>query len=316
MRININEIKINTDRREASPYAIRKLADSIAEIGLMNPITVDADHNLIAGLHRLEAAKLLEWTEIECTVNDLDSLHAELAEIDENYVRVNLTPLETSKLMLRRKEIYETLHSETKAGAAQGNGMKRRAEGGQLTDNLSARSKFFAQDTAEKLGVDERTVRRQVKIAKELTPEAQEIIEESGVSVTQQNLDKLSRLEPEQQKEAAEKLVSGEIRSVDEYGIDDTKSKIAMEFSRDFTSFFQRYDDYLAHFLSDYEVNFLFMTEEQISIFEQQAHTILVAVKTLVEKVKYSFEHADELLEKIQEKEAAEEAQLQEEQNE
>ena len=149
MRININEIKVNADRREALPCGIRKLADSIAEIGLMNPITVDADHNLIAGLHRLEAAKLLEWTEIECTVNDLDALHAELAEIDENYVRVSLTPLETSKLMLRRKEIYETLHPETKAGAAQGNGMKRSAGGGQLTDNLSARSKSFAQDTAE-----------------------------------------------------------------------------------------------------------------------------------------------------------------------
>ena len=32
----------------------------------MNPITVDAGHSLIAGLHRMEAAKLLGWTEVEC----------------------------------------------------------------------------------------------------------------------------------------------------------------------------------------------------------------------------------------------------------
>ena len=61
MRININEIKVNSNRRKASKDDIQRIADSIAEVGMMNPITVDADHNLIAGLHRLEAAKLLGW---------------------------------------------------------------------------------------------------------------------------------------------------------------------------------------------------------------------------------------------------------------
>jgi|GEM_PF-2586449 len=304
MRININEIKINTDRREASPYDIRKLADSIAEIGLMNPITVDADHNLIAGLHRLEAAKLLEWTEIECTVNNLDSLHAELAEIDENYVRVNLTPLETSRLMLRRKEIYETLHPETKAGAAQGNGMKRSAEGGQLTDNLSARSKSFAQDTAEKLGVDERTVRRQVKIAKDLTPEAQAIIEEAGVKVTQQSLDRLSRLEPEQQEEAAKKLVSGapqvkieaeseaeeetEARPLDgESVVDD--SAMFQDFVSGFLSNFQRCTENCVERTKDFGENYDTCAEhldtDEIEALKYQAWLMLDSIRTLYEKI-------------------------------
>ena len=304
MRININEIKINTGRREASPYDIRKLADSIAEIGLMNPITVDADHNLIAGLHRLEAAKLLEWTEIECTVNDLDSLHAELAEIDENYVRVNLTPLETSKLMLRRKEIYETLHPETKAGAAQGNGMKRSAEGGQLTDNLSARSKSFAQDTAEKLGVDERTVRRQVKIAKNLTPEAQAIIEEAGVKVTQQSLDRLSRLEPEQQEEAAKKLVSGapqvkieaeseaeeetEARPLDEENMVDD-SDMFQNFVSEFLSDFQRYAENCVERTKDfgekYDTSAEHLDTDEIEALKYQAWLMQDSTRTLYEKI-------------------------------
>ena len=146
MRININEIKVNSNRRKASKDDIQRIADSIAEVGMMNPITVDADHNLIAGLHRLEAAKLLGWSEIECNVCELDELHAELAEIDENYIRANLTPLETSQLLFRRKEIYEALHPETKTGTAQGNGMKRSAEGNDLADNLSVRPKSAGQD--------------------------------------------------------------------------------------------------------------------------------------------------------------------------
>ena len=81
-----------------------------------------------------------------------------------------------------------------------------------------APAKPFTEDTADKLGVDARTVRRQVQIAKDVTPEAQEVIENSGAKVTQQNLLKLSRLSPGQQTEAAAKLVSGEIKSVDDYG--------------------------------------------------------------------------------------------------
>lgn len=85
--IQISEITIGPGRRAALPEDIQKMADSIAEVGLLSPITVDARHTLIAGLHRLEAAKLLGWVEIECNVADLDGLQAELAEIDENFIR-------------------------------------------------------------------------------------------------------------------------------------------------------------------------------------------------------------------------------------
>ena len=112
MLININDIKINSGRREATPEDVQRLSASIAEVGMMNPITVDADHTLVAGLHRLEAAKLLGWTEVECTVCELDGLHAELAEIDENVIRTGLSDLELSELLARRKKIYETLHPE------------------------------------------------------------------------------------------------------------------------------------------------------------------------------------------------------------
>lgn len=118
MLVSINEIKVNPGRWKAEPEDIKSLTDSIAELGLLNPITLDQGYTLIAGRHRLEAAKLLGWTEIECTVTDLQGLQAELAEIDENFVRKNLSIIDFGNLLLRRKEIYETLHPETVARTA------------------------------------------------------------------------------------------------------------------------------------------------------------------------------------------------------
>ena len=209
MLVQISEIKINSGRREALPGDVKELADSIAEVGLINPIMVDQSYTLIAGLHRLEAMKLLGRSEIECTVSDLDGLQVALAEIDENFVRKDLSDDEFRELLLRRKEIYESLHPETKHGG------DRKSEKIKSAKCTFDSAKSFVDDTAEKLGVDPSTVRREIQTAKNLTPEAKEIIK--GAKVTKSDALKLSRLTPEQQTEAASRLVSGDIHSVDEY---------------------------------------------------------------------------------------------------
>ena len=214
MLVPISEITVNPGRREAAPGDVKELADSILEVGLINPIMVDQTHTLIAGLHRLEAMKLLGRTEIECTVSDLDGLQVALAEIDENFVRKDLSDDEFRELLLRRKEIYEGLHPETKAtydgGAFRGN-----QHDDEVSRKMRPTTKSFAQDTADKLGVSKSTVEREIQTAKNLTPEAKEIIK--GAKVTKSDALKLSRLSPAQQTEAASRLVSGDIHSVDEY---------------------------------------------------------------------------------------------------
>ena len=56
MRVQIKMIKVKPGRRAVVPEHIKELSRSIAEIDLLNPITVDREYTLIAGLHRLEAA--------------------------------------------------------------------------------------------------------------------------------------------------------------------------------------------------------------------------------------------------------------------
>ena len=216
MLVPISEIKINAGRREADPEGVQELVDSISKVGLLNPITIDREHTLIAGLHRLEAAKLLGWTEIECNVSSLEGLLAELAEVDENVVRKGLSAVEYSDLLLRRKEIYETLHPETKAGTSQAAGMNR-AKGNNVGCKMHPTSKSFVQDTAEKLGVNPSTIKRQIQTAKNLTTEAKDIIRDTGTKITKKDALKLSRLEPEQQRDAASQLAAGEIKSMGEY---------------------------------------------------------------------------------------------------
>jgi len=211
--IHIDDIKINPGRRKAALEDVQRLSESVAEVGMMNPITVDANYNLVAGLHRLEAAKLLGWTEVECTICELDRLHAELAEIDENVIRTGLSDLELSELLARRKKIYETLHPSTIARNLPGHASNYESS----SDKLAGEEKPFSQDTAEKMGVSPRTVERHVQIAENLTPETKDILRGTDRKLTKQNLTKLSRLEPEQQTEAAKRLAEGTIQSVDEY---------------------------------------------------------------------------------------------------
>ncbi len=233
MKIAINEIRINPGRREASLSGINELARSISEVGLLNPITVDPNHTLIAGLHRLEAVKCLGWTEIECTVCGLEGLQSELAEIDENVVRTALSTIEYGELLERRKELYESLYPETKVGLSQAAGMNR-AIGKHVSDKSSPTSKSFAQDTAEKLGISVRTVERTIQTMKGLTAETRDVFRNfPNYKLSQSNAAKLSRLEPKKQKTAAILLASYQIKSVDEYEPEQIEGKAPKKPKRD-----------------------------------------------------------------------------------
>ncbi len=211
MKVPIKEIRVKDGRRGLDPAHIKELVDSIRELGLLNPPTVDRENVLIAGLHRLEAVKQLGWTEVECTVSSLEGLQAELAEIDENFVRSDLSVVEYGEMLLRRKEIYEAIHPEVRHGGDRKSGKIKCAK-----CTLDA-PKSFVDDTADKLKVDPCTVRRQIQTARNLTPETKEIIKDADTKISRKAALKLSRLEPGQQREAAELLAAQKIRTVDEY---------------------------------------------------------------------------------------------------
>ena len=212
-KINIDEIVIPQNRvREFNPDKIDELKDSIKEIGLLQPIIVNNQNILIAGLHRLEACKALGWTEIDCIVKDLQELDAELAEIDENLIRSELTTLERFELLKRRKEIYEAKYPQTKAatGVELANKRWNKSDAG---DTVSPAS--FNEDTAKKTNVSPRTIKRGVQIATNIDDEVKAIIKNTDIANSTRNLVSLARLEPEKQKKVAEKIKNENIDNVE-----------------------------------------------------------------------------------------------------
>ena len=271
MQIKISEIKINPGRRDTQQRNVEELARSIAAVGLMNPITVTQDNTLIAGLHRLEAVKLLGWTEIECTISDADGLQAELAEIDENFVRAGLSHRELGDLLLRRKELYEAIHPETRQGQRNGQTAKN--------DNLTVlQAKPFSEDTADKLGVSKRTVERLVQTAANLTPEAKKTIRDAGDKITKGDALKISRLPPDQQAEAAAVLTIAP-PTPKKQGMMDGEAAL-----REFTSLCSRYVSGIKS-LHHRAGIFAGMSISQFDALGNSAYSVTTAIKEFFEKV-------------------------------
>lgn len=92
--IEIENIVVGHRLRSVSKSKVDELAESIAAVGLLQPIVITEDNQLVAGLHRLEACRQLGLIEINTVVIPNLQLQREIAEIDENLIRNQLTVLE------------------------------------------------------------------------------------------------------------------------------------------------------------------------------------------------------------------------------
>ncbi|WP_412032822.1 ParB/RepB/Spo0J family partition protein [Nitratireductor aquimarinus] len=188
------------DARPLNDAILPSLCDSIEEIGVVNPIRVRRDgdgYEVIAGAHRFAACDLIGLRQVPCIIVDDDDLHAELAMIDENLMRAELSASERASSTARRKAIYLELHPETAKEAFKGNQYV-------ATDNLSVAS--FSAETAKATGKDERTIRRDAERGEKVVPEAMNKIAGTKLD-TGAYLDRIKNLSPDEQVKAVERDV-------------------------------------------------------------------------------------------------------------
>lgn len=204
-RVTIDNIHIGSRHREPDMAKVREIAKSISEIGLLNPpavcfrdgIVIDGEETentpvLIYGRHRLLALKELGKVSVECVVHDIDDLHAELMEIDENLARAELSPAQEAAHIARRKEIWDEMN-----------------EGGKsLPTSSTGQKKQFAADVAELTGSSKRDVNLKIARARELGPNIHKI---AGTSLDKGvEMDALIKLPEPERKELIDRAAAGE----------------------------------------------------------------------------------------------------------
>jgi ParB family chromosome partitioning protein len=192
-RIPVSGVRVGLGRRHVDAARVTELTASIQSMGLRTPITVrivpemvDDDGVvcedvpiLVAGAHRLEAARSLGWDYIDAFVMEGDETDARLWEIAENLHRSELTVQE------RAVQIAEWVRLMDGRVSRQVVGKVGRPEGGSAA-------------ASRELGVNEREVQRAVKIAS-ITDEAKEAARVAGLDDNQSALLKVAAAEPEAQ---------------------------------------------------------------------------------------------------------------------
>lgn len=209
MRVDINLIRSEDRIRSVDAARVEALSDSIAEVGLLNPITVyERDvirsgnsvpgYGLIAGAHRLEACRALGLAEIDVAVVVLEGPRRVIAECDENLCVVGLSEVDRALFTAKRKAAYEALHPETAHGAI-GNGREKSRQVGD-----SSPPSRFTTDTAAKTGASERSVQRAAERGEKVCEEALRLIRGTALDKGAY-LDKLKALDSTKQIAKAER---------------------------------------------------------------------------------------------------------------
>lgn len=91
MLVPVKEIKVKKRVRQDLGN-LEDLKDSLRTYGLLNPITINRNYELIAGERRLQAAIQLGWTNIQANIIDnLSEVEQLEMEIEENNQRKEFT---------------------------------------------------------------------------------------------------------------------------------------------------------------------------------------------------------------------------------
>ena len=124
-RIPLEQIRVNRDARQRREINVSDLVDSVRKYGVISPIIVTRDLELIAGERRLTASREAGWRDIPCRfVDELSPTEAQVIELEENLKRQDLPWRDQTAAISRLHELYAKQdESWTKAKTAESIGL-------------------------------------------------------------------------------------------------------------------------------------------------------------------------------------------------
>lgn len=99
----------SNDRTVFKPDALRELASSIQQHGLIQPISVrrsGSGYQLIAGERRFRAVQLIPWEKIPAIIRDCSDEDASALMLAENTARVDLDPMDEARAYEIRVRVF------------------------------------------------------------------------------------------------------------------------------------------------------------------------------------------------------------------
>lgn len=218
---------MNPSKRRVDEKTVKSLEKSMARDGLHHPITVNEDFELLAGKHRLSAARNLGWVEIMVEIVPTDDIRNQITTLEENLFRKNLSVLEQAEHLERLEELLSLLGKRALRGDNQYTSCTCRAnyivgetsKGGGAYCALPQpiRETYTTSDIASEIGMSERTVQERVKIARDLPEDVRNLIRDNPVSDNKSELLRLIRVkDPVDQMKVAERVVNGAVKTVKE----------------------------------------------------------------------------------------------------
>lgn len=171
------------------------LVESIRTQGLLHPLLIDRNNNVISGSRRLKALKELGIEEVDVYVSDKSDTENRLDAIDDNLVRQPLDTVEFEEALLNRKHLYELIFPESKAGIS-----------GAVSKHNPASDKLsFAASTAKILNRSKKTVERIARRAEEASERVKNLRKQGKLKPSQ--VDSIVRLQKPEQDQLCDSLV-------------------------------------------------------------------------------------------------------------
>ena len=148
--MKIDEIIVK-DRIRKDAGGMMELINDIKANGLINPVTVNTDHVLLAGYRRLSACKALGWTDIPAHMVSTENEEQELrVEISENEVRKEFTMTERLDYA-RRLQRIESIKADQRQ--KDGKDLSQNSDKGRTDEIVSKQTGIGSRDTLRKAQV-------------------------------------------------------------------------------------------------------------------------------------------------------------------
>jgi len=203
--------------------SVEKLKKSIETVGLINPLVLNDNNELIAGGRRFTALQELGYTQALCIIAHKNALEQELISIDENLVRKDLSKVELEESFKRGRDLYEQLYPDAIKFTEEDLSTPQSLE---LKTELPNEKRSFIDITAEKTGLSKKVIKSAIDREEKSSKRVKDLRAHGELNASQINeIIKLPKEEQERivdlAKDRTVKQVKELVRNINQNGLDE-----------------------------------------------------------------------------------------------